>query len=75
MLPLSGSCRAPNPSKACACPTANAPMAMARVSSAHVIVALFDCLPSVACMGVCVTGVDVSDLLDCEFSRRCDGPI
>eukprot|EP00965_Chrysotila_dentata_P003152 103078-Pleurochrysis_carterae.AAC.1 len=71
-MPPSGRCRSPNPSTACACPAANAPMAMARVNMAHVIVKLFDCVPSVACVGVCVKGADVSGVLACEVSRQRD---
>eukprot|EP00965_Chrysotila_dentata_P184360 6086100-Pleurochrysis_carterae.AAC.1 len=45
---------------------------MARVSMAHGIVELFDCVPSVACVGVCVRIADVSGVLACEVSRRRD---
>eukprot|EP00965_Chrysotila_dentata_P174476 5759281-Pleurochrysis_carterae.AAC.1 len=65
-MPPSGRCRPPNPSKACACPAANAHMAIARVSMAHGIVELFDCVPSVACVCVCVRSADVSGVLACE---------
>eukprot|EP00965_Chrysotila_dentata_P085446 2818467-Pleurochrysis_carterae.AAC.1 len=61
-MPPSGKCRALNPSKACACPAANATRAIARVSGAHAIVELLDCLPSVACMGACVKFADVSGI-------------
>eukprot|EP00965_Chrysotila_dentata_P035191 1170907-Pleurochrysis_carterae.AAC.1 len=47
-------------------------MAMARVSRAHGILELFDCLSSVACMGVCVKSTDVSGILVWEVSCRCD---
>eukprot|EP00965_Chrysotila_dentata_P137394 4544713-Pleurochrysis_carterae.AAC.1 len=39
---------------------------------AHGIVELFDCVPSVACMGVCVESADVSGVSVCEVSRRRD---
>eukprot|EP00965_Chrysotila_dentata_P163488 5398386-Pleurochrysis_carterae.AAC.1 len=45
---------------------------MAKVSRPHVIVELFDCLPSVACVGASVKCADVSGIVDCEVSRRCD---
>eukprot|EP00965_Chrysotila_dentata_P097991 3240213-Pleurochrysis_carterae.AAC.1 len=71
-MPLSGSCRAPNPLKTCACPAVNAPKAMAKASRPHVIVELFDCVPFAACVGASVKCANVSGIVDCEVSRRCD---